>query len=104
MEEAFKREKEEADRLLREQKVEYETKIDELRKQVMETSMMSSSGIVDPSPIQQQTVSEDLETENDTISGKRCSNLSISINLSSIRMLLVAKRLSTRSMGMEKMA
>jgi hypothetical protein len=78
MEEAFKREKEEADRLLREQKEEYETKIDELRKQVMETSMsqsmissiLSSSGIVEPSSIQQQILSEDLETESDTISGK----------------------------------
>jgi len=47
MEEAFKREKEEADRLLREQRQEYENKIDELKK-VMETSMMSSTSGVDP--------------------------------------------------------
>ncbi|CAF5186414.1 unnamed protein product, partial [Rotaria magnacalcarata] len=55
MEEAFKREKEEADRLLRKQKLEYESKIVELQKQVMETSMsqsmlssiLSSSGLID---------------------------------------------------------
>lgn len=55
MEEAFKREKEETDRLLREQKLEYETKIVQLQKQVMETSMsqsmlssiLSSSGLID---------------------------------------------------------
>ena len=39
MEEAFRREKEEADRLLHKQKLEYESKIVELQKQVMETSM-----------------------------------------------------------------
>lgn len=79
MEEAFKREKEEADRLLRKQKLEYETKIVELQKQVMETSMsqsmlssiLSSSSIVEPSSIQQQTLPEDLlETDNDTVSCK----------------------------------
>ena len=55
MEEAFKREKEETDRLLREQKLEYETKIVQLQKQVMETSIsqsmlssiLSSSGLID---------------------------------------------------------
>jgi hypothetical protein len=76
MEEAFKREKEEADRLLRKQKLEYETKIVELQKQVMETSMsqsmlssiLSSSGVVDQSL---QTLPEDLlETDNDTVSCK----------------------------------
>jgi hypothetical protein len=72
MEEAFKREKEEVDRLLHKQKVEYETKIVELQKQVMETSMsqsiFSSSGLADSSLIQQQTLSEDLlENENDTL-------------------------------------
>lgn len=69
MEEAFKREKEEADRLLRAQRLEYENKIDELKKQVMETSMsqsmlssiISSSGLVDSSFIPPQTLFEDLE-------------------------------------------
>jgi hypothetical protein len=77
MEEAFKREKEEADRLLRKQKLEYESKIVELQKQVMETSMsqsmlssiLSSSAYVDSSLIRQQTLQEDLiETDNDTLS------------------------------------
>jgi len=79
MEEAFKREKEESDRLLRKQKLEYESKIDELQKQVMETSMnpamlssvLSSSSLVDSSLIPQQTLPEDLiETDNDTLSCK----------------------------------
>jgi len=74
MEEAFKREKEESDRLLRKQKLEYETKIVELQKQVMETSMsqsMFSSGLVDSSLIRQQTLPEDLiETDNDTVNCK----------------------------------
>jgi hypothetical protein len=76
MEEAFRREKEEADRLLRKQKLEYESKIVELQKQVMETSMSQSmlssilsSGFVDSSLIRQQTLQEDLiETDNDTLS------------------------------------
>jgi hypothetical protein len=77
MEEAFRREKEEADRLLRKQKLEYESKIVELQKQVMETSMsqsmlssiLSSSAYVDSSLIRQQTLQEDLiETDNDTLS------------------------------------
>ena len=79
MEEAFKREKEEADRLLREQKLEYESKIVELQKQVMETSMsqsmlsslLSSSGLVDSSLYRQHTLQDDLiETDNDTLSCK----------------------------------
>ena len=80
MEEAFKREKEEADRLLREQKLEYETKIVELQKQVMETSMsqsmlssiLSSSGLVDASTFMQQPFQQDsYENDNDTLSCKR---------------------------------
>jgi hypothetical protein len=79
MEEAFKREKEESDRLLRKQKLEYESKIVELQKQVMETSMsqsmlssiLSSSGLVDSSLIRQETLPEDLtETDHDTLDGK----------------------------------
>jgi DNA-binding transcriptional MerR regulator len=79
MEEAFKREKEEADRLLREQKLEYETKIVELQKQVMETSMsqsmlssiLSSSGFVDTSTfIPQSFPSDPYENDNDTMSCK----------------------------------
>ncbi len=79
MEEVFKREKEESDRLLRKQKLEYESKIVELQKQVMETSMsqsmlssiLSSSGLAESSLLQQQTLSEDLiETDNDTLSRK----------------------------------
>ncbi len=79
MEEAFKREKEESDRLLRKQKLEYETKIVELQKQVMETSMsqsmlssiLSSSGLADSSFTPQQTLPEELiETENDIYSCK----------------------------------
>ncbi len=78
MEEAFKREKEESDRLLRKQKLEYESKIVELQKQVMETSMsqsmlssiLSSSGLVDSSFIRQETLPEDLtETDHDTLDG-----------------------------------
>jgi arsenate reductase-like glutaredoxin family protein len=77
MEEAFKREKEEADRLLREQKLEYESKIVELQKQVMETSMsqsmlssiLSSSGFVDTSTFKQQFQQED--NDNDTLSCKK---------------------------------
>jgi hypothetical protein len=42
MEETYRREKDEADRLLRKQKLEYESKIEELQKQVMETSMYRS--------------------------------------------------------------
>ena len=76
MEEAFKREKEEVDRLLHKQKLEYESKIVELQKQVMETSMSQSmlssilsSGFVDSSLMRQQTLQEDLiETDNDTLS------------------------------------
>ncbi|CAF1293104.1 unnamed protein product, partial [Adineta ricciae] len=77
MEEAFRREKEESDRLLRKQKLEYESKIVELQKQVMETSMsqsmlssiLSSSGLVESTLFHQQTLHEDLiETENDTLS------------------------------------
>lgn len=79
MEEAFKREKEEADRLLREQKLEYESKIVELQKQVMETSMsqsmlssiLSSSGFVDTSTFIQQQFQQDFnENDNDTLSCK----------------------------------
>ena len=94
MEEAFKREKEEADRLLRKQKLEYESKIVELQKQVMETSMsqsmlssiLSSSGLADSSLFRQQTLQEDLiETDNDTLSRKLClikTNKSILIDIS----------------------
>jgi hypothetical protein len=80
MEEAFKREKEEADRLLREQKLEYETKIVELQKQVMETSMsqsmlssiLSSSGLVDTSTFKQHPFQQELtENDNDTLSCKK---------------------------------
>ncbi|CAF2419386.1 unnamed protein product [Rotaria sp. Silwood2] len=76
MEEAFKREKEEADRLLREQKLEYESKIVELQKQVMETSMsqsmlssiLSSSGFVDTSSFKQNPFQQDFnENDNDTL-------------------------------------
>jgi arsenate reductase-like glutaredoxin family protein len=81
MEEAFKREKEEADRLLREQKLEYESKIVELQKQVMETSMsqsmlssiLSSSGFVDTSTFKQQFQQED--NDNDTLSCKKIIRL-----------------------------
>ncbi len=79
MEEAFKREKEEADRLLREQKLEYESKIVELQKQVMETSMsqsmlssiLTSSGFVDTSTFKQHQFQQDFnEDDNDTLSCK----------------------------------
>ena len=67
MEEAFKRDKEETDRLLREQKLEYESKIVELQKQVMETSIsqsmlssiLSSSGLVDSISFRPQVLPED---------------------------------------------
>ena len=73
MEEAFKREKEEADRLLREQKLEYESKIVELQKQVMETSMsqsmlssiLSSSGFVDTSTLKQNPFQQDFNDDDD---------------------------------------
>ncbi|CAF4112201.1 unnamed protein product [Rotaria sp. Silwood2] len=77
MEELFKREKEEADRLLQKQKLEYESKIVELQKQVMETSIsqsmlssiLSSSGLIDSLLFRQNTLPEDLnETDNDTFS------------------------------------
>ncbi|CAF3805243.1 unnamed protein product [Adineta steineri] len=77
MEEAFKREKEEVDRLLHKQKLEYESKIVELQKQVMETSMsqsmlssiLSTSGLADSLLFRQQTLQEDLiENDNDTMS------------------------------------
>ncbi|UJR14198.1 hypothetical protein I4U23_001191 [Adineta vaga] len=77
MEEAFRREKEESDRLLRKQKLEYESKIVELQKQVMETSMsqsmlssiLSSSGLLESTVFQQQTLHEDIiETEHDILS------------------------------------
>jgi hypothetical protein len=80
MEEAFKREKEEADRLLREQKLEYESKIVELQKQVMETSMsqsmlssiLSSSGFVDTATFKQHQFQQDFyENDNDTLSCKK---------------------------------
>lgn len=75
MEEAFKREKEEADRLLREQKLEYESKIVELQKQVMETSMsqsmlssiLSSSGF-DTLTFKQQFQPDFNDNDNDTLS------------------------------------
>ncbi len=81
MEEAFKREKEEADRLLREQKLEYESKIVELQKQVMETSMsqsmlssiLTSSGFVDTSTLK-QFQPDYYDNDNDTMS---CKNQSI---------------------------
>jgi hypothetical protein len=82
MEEAFKREKEEADRLLREQKLEYESKIVELQKQVMETSMsqsmlssiLTSSGFVDTSTFKQQFQSDYYDNDNDTLSCKNETN------------------------------
>lgn len=66
MEEAFKREKEETDRLMREQKLEYESKIVELQKQVMETSIsqsmlssiLSSSGLMDSICVRPQILPE----------------------------------------------
>ena len=79
MEEAFRREKEEADRLLREQKLEYESKIVELQKQVMETSMsqsmlssiLSSTGLVDTSSFMQQFQSDYYDDdESDALNGK----------------------------------
>ncbi|CAM4814077.1 unnamed protein product [Rotaria magnacalcarata] len=80
MEEAFRREKEEADRLLREQKLEYESKIVELQKQVMETSMsqsmlssiLTSSGFVDTSSFKQNPFQPDYY-ENDTDILNDCS-------------------------------
>ena len=78
MEEAFRREKEEADRLLREQKLEYESKIVELQKQVMETSMsqsmlssiLSSTGLVDTSTFMQQFQSDYYDDdETDALNG-----------------------------------
>jgi hypothetical protein len=94
MEEAFRREKEEVDRLLREQKLEYESKIVELQKQVMETSIsqsmlssiLSSSGLVDSTLFRQQTVAED---PTDCLSS---------------RLFLVRTRLPARLLGMEKVA
>ena len=97
MEEAFRREKEEADRLLREQKLEYESKIVELQKQVMETSMsqsmlssiLSSSGFVDASSFKQQFQSDyyDDDDDNETLNGKssftlRTSRVILSLSLS----------------------
>lgn len=83
MEEVFRREKEEADRLLREQKLEYENRIVQLQKQVMETSMsqsmlssiLSSSGLPDSSFVPPETLSEDpLEpTEHDLTHSFDCS-------------------------------
>ena len=77
MEEAFKREKEEADRLLREQKLGYESIIVKLQQQVMETSMvssmLSSSSFIDTLPTARtHTLQEDsLETDHDELSCKR---------------------------------
>ena len=84
MEEAFKREKEEADRLLREQKLEYESKIVELQKQVVETSMsqsmlssiLSSSGF-DTLTFKQQFQQDFVYNDHDTLS---CRQQSISLN------------------------
>ena len=85
MEEAFRREKEEADRLLREQKLEYESKIVELQKQVIETSMsqsmlssiLSSTGLVDTSTFKPSSFPQDfLENDNDTLS---CMFLSLDL-------------------------
>ena len=83
MEEAFRREKEEADRLLREQKLEYESKIVELQKQVMETSIsqsmlssiLSSTGLIDSTLFRQQTLAEDpTEFDHDELSCQ-CSEM-----------------------------
>lgn len=85
MEEAFRREKEEADRLLREQKLEYESKIVELQKQVMETSMsqsmlssiLSSTGLVDTSSFMQQFQSDYYDDdESDALNGNFIFRLS----------------------------
>ena len=83
MEEVFRREKEEADRLLREQKLEYENRIVQLQKQVMETSMsqsmlssvFSSTGLSDSTFIPPQTLPEDLleTTEHDLTHPSDCS-------------------------------
>lgn len=78
MEEVFKREKEEADRLLREQKLEYESKIVELQKQVIETSMsqsmlssiLSSTGLVDASSFKTNPFQSDfIDEDEDALSG-----------------------------------
>lgn len=83
MEEAFRREKEEADRLLREQKLEYESKIVELQKQVMETSIsqsmlssiLSSTGLADSTLFRQETLAEDpTESDHDELSCE-CSEM-----------------------------
>ena len=77
MEEAFRREKEEADRLLREQKRGYESIIVKLQQQVMETSMvssmLSSSSVIDGIPAARtDTLQEDAdETDHDELSCKR---------------------------------
>lgn len=115
MEEAFRREKEESDRLLRKQKLEYESKIVELQKQVMETSMsqsmlssiLSSSGLVESTLFQQQTLHEDLmETENDTLSCQFHSSLHQHENHLFLfyRLLMVGTRISISLVGLEKMA
>lgn len=114
MEEVFRREKEEADRLLREQKLEYETKIVELQKQVMETSinqsMVSSnfsfSGLGESSSVQLQTLLEDRpEADNETINRKCFADLEMSIfRFSSDRLFLVGTGLSISLVDMEKMA
>lgn len=106
MEEAFRREKVEADRLLREQKREYENKIDELKK-VMESSMISStvstSGINNHQ--QQETPEEDSSQIEHSIHGLYTfsSEKRILIELL-FRMFLVRTGVSISSMGLEKMA
>lgn len=115
MEEAFKREKEEADRLLREQRLEYESKIVELQKQVMETSMsqsmlssiLSSSGFVDTSSFKQNAFQPDYnDIDTDTVNCKNSWAL-IDTNeylISVFRLFLVRTRLSISLVGVEKMA
>lgn len=66
MEEAFRREKEEKDRLFREQKSQYESQIVQLQKQMMESSMsqsmissvLSSSGLIESISVRTPTLHE----------------------------------------------
>ena len=112
MEEAFKREKEEADRLLRAQKLEYESKIVELQKQVMETSMsqsmlssiLSSTGLVDTSTLRQTPYQPDLiENDDDTLSCKS-SGSARPASHSALRLFVVRTGLPVGVVGVEEMA
>ena len=113
MEEAFKREKEEADRLLRAQKLEYESKIVELQKQVMETSMsqsmlssiLSSTGLVDTSTMRQTPYQPDLiENDDDTLSCKSSAMNEIGRPTLPPRLFVVRTGLPVGMVGVEEMA